>query len=371
MNENCRYLPFPFHTPRILIPVASNRIQTRSFTLYSPYSFRGKLWKITSKLAAYSGLLKLFKPPSLDSLIMPDRVKPILSCEMTDQLIHEWKSALKLSKVKVAFSLGTPDRFQKITALIFDRHARIVAVAKAGSTLEAKALITNEHLALVRLLHLGGLTHTNHPKSLGFGMCRGFTWILQSPLIGGKPSPPEIGHAHFLFLAELAGRTKTEGTLGECSFWQILCKNARDPGSHMNPAMDRERIFNDTILKSFSIEQEEIARISWPLVSIHGDFAPWNTRIIGGRLAVYDWEGFLPRAPVGWDLLRFIVMVEHLLRKRTFAEIHTRFLKSEYSQIIEKYEEMCSVQIPDRKLLINLFMIDLLLEASRSVQILY
>ena len=366
MNESFQYLPFPFRTPRILIPVASNRIQTRSFGLYSPYSFRGKLWKIISRLAASAGFLKLLKPPLLDSLIIPDRVKPILAYEATDQLILEWKSALKLSKAKVAFSLGTPDKFQKITALIFDSQAKIIAVAKAGSTLEANALISNEHLALVRLLDLG-LVHANHPKSLGFGMCKGFAWILQSPLIGGKPSLPQIGQPHFSFLAELAERTKTEGALGECSFWQKLLKNTRDPDSHLNPAMNRERVFTDTLLKNFSIEQERIARISWPLVSIHGDFAPWNTRIIGGRLAVYDWEGFLPRAPAGWDLFRFIIMVEHLLRRRSFADIYRRFVGREYSGMIDKYEEIAGIRIPDRKLLVELFLTDLALNASRCV----
>jgi hypothetical protein len=48
----------------------------------------------------------------------------------------------------------------------------------------------------------------------------------------------------------------------------------------------------------------------------HGDFAPWNTRVEGGRLFLFDWESASFEAPACWDAFHFRVQVEGLLQRK-------------------------------------------------------
>jgi hypothetical protein len=43
----------------------------------------------------------------------------------------------------------------------------------------------------------------------------------------------------------------------------------------------------------------------------HGDFAPWNVKLSGERLFVFDWE-YARAAPAGFDLIHFFVQTQSL-----------------------------------------------------------
>jgi len=45
----------------------------------------------------------------------------------------------------------------------------------------------------------------------------------------------------------------------------------------------------------------------------HGDFAPWNTRVIGDQIYVFDWESMSQRNPLIWDCFHFKAQVMSLL----------------------------------------------------------
>ena len=59
----------------------------------------------------------------------------------------------------------------------------------------------------------------------------------------------------------------------------------------------------------------ELDGIMVPHGIMHGDFAPWNTRVENGHLFVFDWESTAWDAPILWDILHFHVQtgrhVEH------------------------------------------------------------
>ena len=54
----------------------------------------------------------------------------------------------------------------------------------------------------------------------------------------------------------------------------------------------------------------------------HGDFAPWNTRLAGDQLQVFDWESARPCVPLEWDVFHFRWQVATLLGydKRWWAQ---------------------------------------------------
>lgn len=49
---------------------------------------------------------------------------------------------------------------------------------------------------------------------------------------------------------------------------------------------------------------------------MHGDFAPWNTRVGDGRLFLFDWELAACDAPIQWDVFHFHVQVSTLLNRK-------------------------------------------------------
>ena len=49
---------------------------------------------------------------------------------------------------------------------------------------------------------------------------------------------------------------------------------------------------------------------------MHGDFAPWNTRLNDkGQLFVFDWESALWEAPMSWDIFHFHRQTWRYLKK--------------------------------------------------------
>jgi hypothetical protein len=52
-----------------------------------------------------------------------------------------------------------------------------------------------------------------------------------------------------------------------------------------------------------------------PCGILHGDFAPWNTRVHNDELSLFDWESAVWEAPLGWDKFHFLVQVDCLLNK--------------------------------------------------------
>jgi hypothetical protein len=52
----------------------------------------------------------------------------------------------------------------------------------------------------------------------------------------------------------------------------------------------------------------------------HGDFAPWNTRVSGESMCLFDWEMASWEAPVHWDRFHFLTQTRSLLRRGTGPE---------------------------------------------------
>jgi hypothetical protein len=112
---------------------------------------------------------------------------------------------------------------------------------------------------------------------------------------------------------------------------------------------------------------EQVADVPWPLTAVHGDFAPWNIRVIGSKVGVYDWENFLPLAPAGWDVLHYEVRVRHLVKKRSLEELFAEFSKTcELNDSLTTWEMKTGIKIPNRSVLALLLFADLCCGASRK-----
>jgi hypothetical protein len=87
-------------------------------------------------------------------------------------------------------------------------------------------------------------------------------------------------------------------------------------------------------------------------------------RLIDGKVALYDWEYFLPFALAGWDILYFIFRVENLIKRQSLERIWHKFESGVYLDKILLFEKKAGLEIPDRKLLAVLVILAIALDLS-------
>ncbi len=347
------FIGLPRTNPRLLIPLTSSRIQASSFALYSPGSFRGKLFKWFGQLAGASGLLKLagrcWAAP-LDSFPATDNIQPLLDHVLLGALQGTWEGILGKGPLAIALSLGTPGHYRKVTALVFDQQAMPLAFAKVGCTPQAGRLIANERSALATL---GSMTMHGAiiPALLGHGTTGPASWLLQSALLTGSPSPLVLQKAHFDFLADIAKATMRRQPLHTTGIGDQLQSILKKPVLSIASGFEAGKPFITELIRGLRASGIEEMEKSWPTSAAHGDFAPWNMRLAEGRLAMFDWEYFLPEAPAGWDLLQFLFRVDHLIRRKTLEQMWSEFQAGSCQDVLDRWEKLTGLQIPDRQFL--------------------
>src|SRR5690606_7709614 len=58
-----------------------------------------------------------------------------------------------------------------------------------------------------------------------------------------------------------------------------------------------------------------------PAVLSHGDFTPWNTFFVDGKLYVFDWEYADRGYPAGYDAIHFLLSLAKRKRQPAFNKI--------------------------------------------------
>ncbi len=157
-NGSLLFVGLPLRQPRLLIPMASSRTQSLSFGLYNPGSRYGRLSKFLGQVAARAGLMKaagrLVAVP-IETFNTTSAIRSILDRRMISSLQDRCQRAIGKRPFSVALSLGEPGRYQKVTAIMFDKSSMPLAFAKIGFTPQAGSLIANESVALTRLRFRG------------------------------------------------------------------------------------------------------------------------------------------------------------------------------------------------------------------------
>lgn len=350
------FVGLPLRYPRILIPLTTPLIQSVSFNLYNPGTMRGKIFRQLGKAAAISGILNMaggFFGRPVEAFHAPENIKPILKYGVLNALKNDWAGALEKEKIKIALSLGTPNYYRKVTALIFDERAKMLAFAKVGSSRQAGGLIVNEIKALSFFNELS-LQSAIMPTLLGQGETKSIRWFLQSPLISGRPSPNALQKEHLTFLSEIADKTVRQNLLNESDVWKSMQSILENPRVLIKADFESERYFLEQLCEKLKGLRESDIQKPWPFTAAHGDFAPWNMRLMDGKLALYDCECFMPLAPLGWDILYFIFRVENLIKRKSLENIWHLFEADAYDERLSLFESKTGLNIPDKRILVML-----------------
>lgn len=201
----------------------------------------------------------------------------------------------------VALQIGTPGPYQKASALYVREDGRPLALVKTAMTPSADLMVDAEAgwlEALAGVRALGGRV----PRLLGAGETDEGRRYLSVSVAPSTQMEFAFARAHATFLAALG-----HARLDTVAFGDSLCARAlRDKIDQLHEILPegRRAVLGEAIEDCHA----RLDGYAGPMVVAHGDFAPWNTRIQGQELFVFDWEYAQEGANPLMDVLHYLLM---------------------------------------------------------------
>lgn len=218
-----------------------------------------------------------------------------------------------------AFFTGTDSPHRKAAVQIMDGSGAIRGFAKVSLNRAVIPLLQHEAETLDYLRSLD-LKSAHIPRLTFHGTIGGADVLVTDTLkTPGASSPLNLNDAHIAFMRELAQKTGNS-TGGASDFLKGLRHQYDAVAGHLIPEWQQR------LEKSLGI----LTTNSWNLKGwglCHGDFTPWNTFFVNGRLYVFDWEYARYNAPPGYDLIHFLFSLPKR-KRRPIAETVARISKT-------------------------------------------
>ena len=206
---------------------------------------------------------------------------------------------------------GTQGVWSKDTVLFLDGESRPYCVVKAGVGREVGALIENEAVWLQKLRNEITLAESV-PALIAHRSGADLCFVAQSVLFGEVPFSLE--GPHFTFLKNLREHSLQFKSYGESKLCQTLNTRFRNLSGMLT------EVWSNRIEKALRRIEDSLFDARVPLAAAHNDFAPWNTRLRGNRLSVFDWEYAADEQFPLFDPLHFALM-PMALKGRASAKI--------------------------------------------------
>jgi hypothetical protein len=210
-----------------------------------------------------------------------------------------------------ALSLGAPNRFRKLTLQVMRPDGETLGYIKLPLTEAAVERVRHEAEILKRLSNFGAI-RPHIPTVL-----HAHEWengyILFQSCGPSHPGPFKLNNLHEELLQKLRGLHQV------LKPGEALVKEVAARWKKTEPLLDsRWRALGEAALVNAS---RELRDTTIPCGIMHGDFAPWNTRVGDGRLYAFDWESAACDAPTSWDVFHFKTQVAALLNKKNDLHI--------------------------------------------------
>jgi hypothetical protein len=208
----------------------------------------------------------------------------------------------------LSLMIGTAGAYQKHVVRIMHRDGAPAGYAKLADREGAKRKILAEGAILARIATLPGL-QGRIPSVIRLDQLDGFLLLITTPG-PDRVAPPTFSDLHIDFLRALHLSTRVEKPLSATAFWRVI-RDSLHWLSTRAPGAQFERLG-----RAWQILDQEFQDRTVVLSTVHRDFAPWNTRLGGGKLFVFDWEDAVAEAPPLHDLLHFFAVQDALSGRR-------------------------------------------------------
>ena len=288
----------PFRSmPRWLLPLGDTCTTLKGFQIYTPYARRAQFLK-----SLLLGVIKTgWKGWGRHRILIASR-GPMPLEVLVGGVTGERRPVF-------ALSLGTPGRYRKLTIQVMRSDGEILGYIKLPLTGDATERVRHEGAFLQRLGNFSAM-RPHIPKVLHAGEWNGSYILFLSPG-PPKPGPVEYGSVHEDFLQKLRSIRRVEKP------GHVLAEEVAARWRKAIPLLSAEQV--ELGEKARERASRELDGVIVPCSILHGDFAPWNTRVENRKLFLFDWESAQWDAPIGWDSFHFHLQVASLLRDRGFG----------------------------------------------------
>ena len=233
-----------------------------------------------------------------------------------DRVLIAWREPLALERLLTeitgepnpifALSVGNQRATRKLTVQVMRPSGEILGYIKLPLTEAATERVHHEAETLERLSAFPSL-RPHIPQVLYAGHCNG-TFILFQTSVEGEQAPNTLQKIHENFLEKLWNVHRTQ-------------KAARTLVQAVADQWERSGAERETDWKELGREvlrqtMRDLNQVIIPCGVMHGDFAPWNTRVHPGGLFLFDWESAVWEAPHLWDVFHFNVQTSCFLKTK-------------------------------------------------------
>lgn len=190
-----------------------------------------------------------------------------------------------------SLSLGPAGPHQKCVLQLMRPDGRIFGYAKVGSNPETAALVENE-VRFLRRLRAQKLSRLIIPELLYAGWFRDrFVAVTREASPPVSRAPAAITALHLEALREL------RDSLGVAL-----------PGPGPAPCFRQvsSDYYRELVEQAVTRAGQWLGTNPLPGYARHGDFTPWNLRLVGGGLLAFDWEYASEQGTPGYDLIHFL-----------------------------------------------------------------
>ena len=232
------------------------------------------------------------------------------------RLETEFTRALGGVEACVAFYVGTPGAYRKITAQAITPEGKTLAFAKIASDPLARKDVEAERRNL-RRLEEAEVLRGRVPKALHY-----FEWQTNDVLLM-TPGPTRTGATdlssdHVDFYKDMFSAFAEEDVFGG----SLMMLRMSERFNRLLPDLSGD--LSNLMERALGYLERDLGTVSMPLSIAHRDFAPWNTRSGPQGLFVFDWDRLEDGVTPLYDLFHFQAIQSVLLGTR--EEIPDRLL---------------------------------------------
>lgn len=284
-----RYLAAPsMSEPRLVVPLDAPQALRASIDTYMPHALRARAAKTLLRAAIRIGAARA----------AGDEI------QLADACLRDARELVGDTTGEVdpvfALLLGTPGRRSNLTLKAMRRDGGELGYMKISVTGDSVARVRHE-AAVLRVLGGDGALRPHIPNLLFAGEW-GEGYLLFQSAGAGSLGRTRFGEPHREFLRKLTAASSVSRKAEELVA-DIAAEWDEGPAGAL--ATDWRSLARFTLEEASS----RLANAAIACGTVHGDFAPWNTRLTGGRLFVFDWEAAEWQSPACWDPFHFELQV--------------------------------------------------------------
>ena len=307
--NNFLLLPFA-EQPKYILPTESASLFARSLDLYTPYLLRKKIGIRAFKALAYTRLLKyLPKTEIIDRTKLRD-ILPLV--EEIFSIIRDEYGSINTS---CAFYISRKGRY---VIQIMNRRARVLGYAKVGVTnvtggdnrheFNFLSKLTDKQFANFEVSRIRNYIETPNYSIL----------IVHSPEAPARTTKTSLDLLHIKALIELFKYNMAIGTVSRSRYFNsILADIASVKNENHRQSLER----------AVRLAVSKIGDKSLPLGFCHGDFKPWNVRLLSAdRLYIFDWEMARDQWLPLWDYFHFLLQTFILIKRKSTGFLVKRIM---------------------------------------------